>query len=216
MKYDRIQDTFRYITPGLYLLALILAMNFDAIKNDKSLQDAISRFSAIIIVLLPFVGFVFGYFIECIMAWVERLLYAIRLPRPSRVVLNGECCLYIIDDDVRKRITHGVKVDNKQANRYQQLAKQQVGDKEVISRGYNQSIMARHIFGAQLLGSIYYLAFAGGWSVCHLIYALLIVCLVGFFWYHQTCVYMKNLFAEFGKTLKPKDGAGEIDEDGDR
>lgn len=201
MKYDRIQETFRYITPGLYLLALILVMNFDAIKSDESLKDAISKFSAIIIVLLPFVGFVAGYFIECIMTWVERFLYLIGIPRPSSVVLNGRCSLYVISIDARKAITDGEKVDNKKANRYQQLAKQAVGEKDVVSRGYHQSIMARHILGAQLLGCIYYMAFAGGWSWCNLVYTLLIVLMVGFFWYHQTCVYMKYLFAEYGKTL---------------
>lgn len=201
MKYERIQEMFRYVTPGLYLLALILLMNFDTIKGDESLQDAISKFSAIIIVLLPFVGFVAGYFIECIMTWVERFLYLIGIPRPSRVVLNGKCSLYVISGDARKAITDGEKVDNKEANRYQQLAKQAVGEKDVVSRGYHQSIMARHILGAQLLGCIYYLAFAGGWSWCHLVYTVLIVLVVGFFWYHQTCVYMKYLFAEYGKSL---------------
>ncbi len=201
MKYERIQEMFRYVTPGLYLLALILLMNFDTIKGDELLQDAISKFSAIIIVLLPFVGFVAGYFIECIMTWVERFLYLIRIPRPSRVVLNGKCSLYVISDNARKAITNGEKVDNKEANHYQQLAKQAVGEKDVVSRGYHQSIMARHILGAQLLGCIYYLAFAGGWSWCHLVYTVLIVLVVAFFWYHQTCVYMKYLFAEYGKSL---------------
>lgn len=201
MKYERIQEMFRYVTPGLYLLALILLMNFDTIKGDELLQDAISKFSAIIIVLLPFVGFVAGYFIECIMTWVERFLYLIRISRPSRVVLNGKCSLYVISDDARKAITNGEKVDNKEANHYQQLAKQAVGEKDVVSRGYHQSIMARHILGAQLLGFIYYLAFAGGWSWCHLVYTVLIVLVVAFFWYHQTCVYMKYLFAEYGKNL---------------
>ena len=201
MKYERIQEMFRYVTPGLYMLALILWVNFDTIKGDELLQDAISKFSAIIIVLLPFVGFVAGYFIECIMTWVERFLYLIGIPRPSRVVLNGKCSLYVISGDARKAITDGENVDNKAANRYQQLAKQEVGEKDVVSRGYHQSIMARHILGAQLLGCIYYLAFAGGWSWCHLVYTVLIVLVVGFFWYHQTCVYMKYLFAEYGKSL---------------
>ena len=201
MKYERIQETFRYVTPGLYLLAMVLVMNFDVIKGDDLLKDTLSKFSAIIIVLSPFVGFVAGYFIECIMTWVERFLYWIRIPRPSRVVLNGEYDLYVISGEVRTKITGGEKVDNNKANRYQQLAKQTVGENDVVSRGYHQSIMARHILGAQLMGCIYYLAIAGGWSWCHLLYAVLIVLMVGFFWYHQTCVYMKYLFAEYGKIL---------------
>lgn len=197
MKYERIQETFRYITPGLYLLALILVMNVEVIKSEEFLKEVISGFSAVIIVLLPFVGFVVGYFIECIMTWVERFLYWIGIPRPSRVILNGKCDLYVISDEARKAIIGEEKVDNKNANRYQQLAKQAVGENEVVSRSYHQSIMARHILGAQLLGGIYYLAFAGGWSWCHLVFVVLVVLVVGFFWYHQTCVYMKYLLAEY-------------------
>lgn len=198
MKYDRIQETFRYITPGLYLLALILVVNFSTIESDGELLDAIAKFSAIIILLLPFVGFVVGFFIECAMTWVERGLYLIGCSRPSRVVLNGKCNLYVIDDNVRRKITNGENVNNRKASRYQQLAKQVVGEKDVVNRFYHQSIMARHILGAQIIGSIYYLVFAGGWSWLHLLYAVLVVLVAGFFWYHQTCVYMKYLFAEYG------------------
>lgn len=201
MKYDRIQEMFRYVTPGLYLLALVLVVNFKEISGNEALKDSISKFSAIIIVLLPFVGFVFGYFIECLMACLERILYWFGVARPSCIVLNGECSLYVIADDVRQKITEGIYVKNKKANEFQQIAKQAVGDKEVVSRGYYQSIMARHILGAQLLASIYWLGFSGGWSVCHLVWAVVILALLIFFWYHQTCVYMKYLFAEYGKTL---------------
>ena len=202
MKYDRIQEMFRYITPGLYFLALVLIVNFDTISGNEQLKDSITKFSAIIIVLLPFVGFVLGYFIECIMACLERFIYLVGFPRPSRVVLNGKNCLYYLSDEARESITKGASVKNKEANRYQQIAKQMVGDKEIVSRCYYQSIMARHILGAQLLASIYYLTTAGGWSWCHFTWVMAILLLLTFFWYHQTCVYMKYLFAEYGKTLK--------------
>lgn len=202
MKYDRIQEMFRYVTPGLYLLALVLVVNFKTISGNEALKDSISKFSAIIIVLLPFVGFVFGYFIECLMACLERFFYWIGVPRPSRIVLNGKCSLYVIAEDVRRKITEGLHVNNKKSNEYQQIAKQKVVDKDVVSRGYYQSIMARHILGAQLLASIYWLGFAGGWSWCHLVWSVAILTLLILFWYHQTCVYMKYLFAEYGKTLQ--------------
>lgn len=203
MKYDRLQETFRYITPGLYFGSLILIVNIDSISGNELLKDTISKFSAIIVVLLPFVGFVFGYFIECIMSLVERFFYWVHIPRPSCVVLNGKCSLYILNEDARAAITRNSTVNNKSANHHQQLAKQAVADKEKVSTWYYQSVMARNILGAQLLATIYYLAFAGGWSWCHLVYALLILAVVGFFWYHQTCVYMKYLFAEYGKKLIP-------------
>lgn len=91
---------------------------------------------------------------------------------------------------------------NKKANEFQQIAKQAVGDRDVVSRGYYQSIMARHIWGAVLIASIYYLAFAGGWTWCHFVWVAVVLIVLTFFWYHQTCVYMKYLFAEYGKTLQ--------------
>lgn len=164
MKYDRIQEMFRYITPGLYFLALFLIVNFDTVSNNEQLRDTITKFSAIIIVLLPFVGFVIGYFIECLMACFERFLYLIRIPRPSRVVLNGRVQLYVLEEKVRVSITNGKSVNNKEANSYQQVAKQIIGDNEIISRYYYHSIMARHICeesgGQELLYTIYFLTFA--------------------------------------------------------
>lgn len=201
MKYDRIQEMLKYITPGLYFMALMLLVHFEEISGNKNLKETITDFSSIIIVLLPFVGFVLGFFIECLMAWLERILYWIGVPRPSRVVLNGKCCLYVIDNAKRQTITGGKAMNNKSANRCQQIAKQAVADKEVITRCYYQSILARHILGAQLLASIYYLAFAGGWSWYHFIWATVFLLVLAFFWYHQTCVYMKYLFAEYGKIV---------------
>lgn len=201
MKYERIQELFRYITPGLYLLALVLIANFEALCGNDKLRDTIAKFSSIIILLLPFVGFVIGYFIECLMAWIERLLYWFGIPRPSKVVLNGKCSLYVVDNDILKRVNKGSTVKNKDANKYQQIAKQMVGGKEVVLRYYYQSIMARHILGAQLLASIYYFCFKDRWTWTLLGCCVVIIALLIFFWYHQTCVYMKYLMAEYGKFL---------------
>lgn len=203
MKYDRFQETLRYITPGLFLMALILIIHFEDIVDNVLISDTIAKFSAIIIVLLPFVGFVLGFFIECFMTVVERFLYWIGIPRPSRIILRGRSKVYMLKDDLRMVILDGANVtDNDVSNRYQQVAKQIVGDNEIVSRHYYQSIMSRHIFGSQLLASVYYLAFAGGWSWLHFLYAMIIIALLFFFWYHQSCVYMKYLFAEYGKSLK--------------
>lgn len=202
MKYDRIQEMFRFITPGIYFLALVLLINFDKIRIDKTTQDVLSCLSAIIVLLLPFVGFVVGFFIECLMTWIERLLYCVGVSRPSRKVLHGTSELYKLDEKLRRAIVGENQVNsNRESNEYQQIAKQYVGDDSVISRFYHFSIMARHIFGAQLMASIYYLAFADGWSWPNLIWALLILLILFVFWYHQNCVYMKYLFAEYGKKI---------------
>lgn len=202
MKYDRIQEMLRYITPGLYLFALLLVINFDLISDNPKVRDTIVAFSAIIIVLIPFVGFVVGYFIECLMTMMERFVYWIHIPRPSKVVLNGSRKSYIIENDLRMKILNGVAcVDNDTANRCRQIAKQVVGVNDIVDRYYYQSIMARHILGAQIMGSVYYLVFAGGWSWCHLIWSIVIIAILTYFWYHQNCVYMKYLFFEYGKKL---------------
>ena len=202
MKYERMQELFRYVTPGLYMLALVLLVNFEKISGNEALKDTIARFSAIIIMLLPFVGFVLGYFIECLMACLERIFYGIGVPRPSRVVLNGKCNWYVIAGDVRRKLTGGGRVKNQKSNEIQQIAKQAVAKDEVVTRCYYQSIMSRHILGAHLLASIYWLGFAGGWAWSHFAWTIVVLSFLTFFWYHQTCVYMKYLFAEYGKTLK--------------
>lgn len=200
MKYERIQEMFRYITPGLYLLALVLVINFEKIAGVPDILDALKDLSAIIIVLLPFVGFVLGYFIECVMTLIERGLYGIGVPRPSRIVLGGKCKQYVLADDILTAVLNGGSVrSNDDSNKYQQTAKQKVGANDIVTRHYYISIMARHILGAQLTISIYYLGFAGGWSWWNLAGAVVMVALLAYFWYHQNCVYMKYLFAEYGK-----------------
>lgn len=202
MKYDRIQEVLRYITPGLYLLALLLVVNFDVIqKNEKTLTAA----SAIIVVLIPFVGFVAGYFVECLMTVIERFLYWIQVPRPSKVVLNASRRSYLLEEAARRKILCGSgEVDNKTANRYRQEAKQVVGLNELVDRYYYQSIMARHILGAQIIATVYYFVVAESWSWCHSSLAIIVIALLACFWYHQNCVYMKYLFSEYGKTIKEK------------
>lgn len=202
MKYDRIQETFRFITPGIYFLALVLLINFDKIRIDKSTQDVLSCLSSIIVLLIPFVGFVVGFFIECIMTWFEQLIYSLGISRPSRKVLHGTSELYKLDEKLRRAIVGENEVNtNKDSNEYQQIAKQYVGDDPVVLRFYHFSIMARHIFGAQLFASIYYLVFADGWSWLNMIGALFILLILFVFWYRQNCVYMKYLFAVYGKSI---------------
>ena len=205
MNYDRIQEAFRFITPGLYFLALLLIANLYKFRNDTDYVNTIEKLSSVIIVLLPFVGFVVGFMIESIMTWIERCLYWIGISRPSRKVLHGNSERYVLDERIRDAILKGEKVnDNKRANYFQQVAKQHIGNNELVSRFYHHSIMARHIVGAQLLASVYYFAFGGEWIWWHFFIALSILVLLSIFWYHQNCVYMKYLFAEYGKQLLAK------------
>lgn len=205
MNYDRIQETFRFITPGLYFLALVLLINFGRIQIDEPARESLSSLSAIIVTLLPFVGFVVGVFIECIMTWLERGLYWIGLPRPSLIVLRGESELYKLDENLREAIIGDKRVNsNKVSNEFQQVAKQYVGDNSIVVRFYHHSIMARHILGAQFLASVYLLTIAGEWSWIIFILVVSVLFLLSLFWFHQNCVYMKYLFAEYGKLLLSK------------
>ena len=198
MKFDRIQELMRYITPGLFLIALMLFVFSD---EFLAVVGYLEKFSAIIVVLLPFMGFVVGYLIECIMTWIERGLYWLGIARPSKHILFKARRLYVLEDKARaeiRKLREGD--DNRAANYLQQIAKQSIGDKEVVSRHYYLSIMSRHIWGAFLIAGVSYL-FSTEFLWLKLFVFVLIMLVLGFFWYHQTCVYMKYLFAEYGKAL---------------
>lgn len=204
MKFDRIQDLMRYITPGLFLIALMLFVFFDDFLTVAGLLE---KFSAAVVVLLPFVGFVVGYLIECVMTWVERGLYWFGIARPSKHILFKERQLYVLENRTRAEIRKLKEGNsNRTANYLQQIAKQSVGDKEVVSRHYYLSIMSRHIWGAFFIAGVSYLVFVK-WSWSNLVVIALIMFTLGGFWYHQTCVYMKYLFAEYGKVLLDKKSA---------
>ena len=84
----RFQDIMKMIIPGLYLMAMILVLEIsrsDFVIDTSKLKDL----SAIVVLLIPFVGFVVGYFVECITAGLEHVLYALGFRRPSKNILNG-------------------------------------------------------------------------------------------------------------------------------
>ena len=63
----RFQDIMKMIIPGLYLMAMILVLEIsrsDFVIDISKLKDL----SAIVVLLIPFVGFVVGYFVECIVS----------------------------------------------------------------------------------------------------------------------------------------------------
>lgn len=207
MKYDGIQGTLRYITPGLYFLALALLIYFNDTEHKyfldaQRVQGFVQNNSAILVVLLPFVGFVIGLFIEGMMVWVERGVYLTGISSPARKILHGTTRYYYLDDELRKRILKRTEInDNKNATIYYQRARQKVGDNTLVARYYEHAMMARHIFGAQLLASAYYLSLGGGWSVLHLVLCLIFLGFIGAYTYHLLCEYMGFLFAESAKQL---------------
>lgn len=59
----RLQDIMKMIIPGLYLMALVLGYEF--LCSDFDIDTAkLKDLSAIVVLLIPFVGFVVGYFVS--------------------------------------------------------------------------------------------------------------------------------------------------------
>ena len=84
----RLQDIMKMIIPGLYLMAMILV--YEISNSDFGIDiSKLKDLSAIVVLLVPFVGFVIGYFVECITAGLEHGWYALGLRRPSKNILRG-------------------------------------------------------------------------------------------------------------------------------
>ena len=58
----RLQDIMKMIIPGLYLMALVLG--YEILYSDFDIDTSkLKDLSAIVVLLIPFVGFVSGYFV---------------------------------------------------------------------------------------------------------------------------------------------------------
>ena len=130
----RTQEILRMIIPGLYLIAMLLILiliggewNVINDTDKKTIIDVLKGASNVVVLLLPFLGFVAGYLIECIMSFGERLLYIIGMRRPSKVVLIGSN-LYILGNlsDIRKELAIEGKITNSKAGEALQKAKQKI------------------------------------------------------------------------------------------
>lgn len=78
----------KMIIPGLYLTALILG--YEILNSNFDIDTSKWKdLSAMVVLLIPFVGFVLGYFVECVTAGIEHGWYALRWRRPSKNILKG-------------------------------------------------------------------------------------------------------------------------------
>ena len=219
MKFDNIQGTLRFITPGLYLLILLLFIFWGDLQKSQEIIDFISKNNTLLVIVVPFVGFVLGYLIEGIMVWLERGAYKLGISSPERKVLNGTTKYYHLKDDLRETVlntdpekysvfkTGWNTKKNEVAYLYMQEAKQTIGDNSVAERYLNHSIMARHILGAQIIASICFLvraALLNEWSWLLFSVGLFLFLVTLFYYYHLSCDYMDYLFAEYGKELQKK------------
>ena len=198
----RLQDFIRLIIPGLYVCTIFLFCEL-VIKKDVFNINLIKDLSSIFILLIPFVGFVIGYFIECFMALAEHRAYKWNLPRPSRRLIKGATSYPIANLNKITTKFHVTpdQVTNKLANEICQEAKQSI-DRGKVEDFRNNSILARNLLGAQLIVTIYVFCYLNEFCNTTITIILIIILFVfGRYWWHHNCVYIKYVLAEYAKIL---------------
>jgi len=198
----RLQDFIRYIIPGLYVVALICGWLY-VFGNYQFDIERISRVSGIIIVLIPFVGFVIGYFVESLMAIIEHLFYLLGGRRPSKTVLMGSLKMYSVEGKDRILEHHKVKankISNIKAGEILQSAKQLI-NRGAVEAFRDNAILSRNIFGGHLMVTIV-LLFLGNYRTPIFLYVSIVSLLLFFlYWCHHNHVYVKYVFAEYVKYI---------------
>ena len=198
------------IIPGLYFITLCLGISVDLeiIRIDEAtplFKLLTSTFANVIVILLPFLGYIVGYIINICSSYMERLVYRSNiLKRPSQIVLgfNEDYRL----KDVSKILAHyGINEVNEQtAHKAFLLAKEEISQSDRINTHFEQSTFARNIAGVQLLFTLIAFAsmfFGGLYSLISFVISavLCVICLYN--WRRQSCVYAKYVFSELEKNL---------------
>lgn len=198
------------IIPGLYFITLCLGTSVDLgiIRIDEAtpfFKLLTSTFANVIVILLPFLGYIVGYIINICTSYIERVVYRIKkLKRPSQIVLgfNEDYRL----KDVSKILAHyGINEVNEQtAHKAFLLAKEEITQSDRINTHFEQSTFARNIAGVQLLYTLIAFVsmfFGGLYSLISFVISavLCVICLYN--WRRQSCVYAKYVFSELEKKI---------------
>lgn len=198
------------IIPGLYFITLSLGISVDLeiIRIDEEtpfFKLLTSTFANVIVILLPFLGYIVGYIINICSSYMERLVYRIKkMKRPSQIVLgfNEDYRL----KDVSKILAHyGINEVNEQtAHKAFLLAKEEISQSDRINTHFEQSTFARNIAGVQLLYTLIAFVsmfFGGLYSLISFVISavLCVICLYN--WRRQSCVYAKYVFSELEKNM---------------
>lgn len=206
----KFSDILRMIIPGLYFITLCLGTSVDLgiIRIDEAtpfFKLLTSTFANVIVILLPFLGYIVGYIINICTSYIERVVYRIKkLKRPSQIVLgfNEDYRL----KDVPKILAHyGINEVNEQtAHKAFLLAKEEITQSDRINTHFEQSTFARNIAGVQLLYTLIAFVsmfFGGLYSLISFVISavLFVICLYN--WRRQSCVYAKYVFSELEKNL---------------
>lgn len=206
----KFSDILRMIIPGLYFITLSLGISVDLeiIRIDEEnpfFKLLTSTFANVIVILLPFLGYIVGYIINICSSYMERLVYRIKkMKRPSQIVLgfNEDYRL----KDVSKILAHyGINEVNEQtAHKAFLLAKEEITQSDRINTHFEQSTFARNIAGVQLLYTLIAFVsmfFGGLYSLISFVISavLCVICLYN--WRRQSCVYVKYVFSELEKNM---------------
>ncbi len=215
----KFSDILRMIIPGLYFITLSLGISVDIeiIRIDKAtpfFKLLTSTFANVIVILLPFLGYIVGYIINICSSYIERVVYRRKImKRPSQIVLgfNEDYRL----KDVSKILAHYVinEVNEQTAHKAFLLAKEEISQSDRINTHFEQSTFVRNIAGVQLLFTLIAFAsmfFGGLYSLISFVISLLLSLVCLYNWRRQSCVYAKYVFSELEKNLqKPGlDGTG--------
>lgn len=203
-------DILRMIIPGLYFITLSLGISVDLeiIRIDEAtpfFKLLTSTFANVIVILLPFLGYIVGYIINICSSYIERVVYRRNImKRPSQIVLgfNEDYRL----KDVSKILAHyGINEVNEQtAHKAFLLAKEEISQSDKINTHFEQSTFARNIAGVQLLFTLIAFAsmfFGGLYSLISFVISLLLSLVCLYNWRRQSCVYAKYVFSELVKNL---------------
>lgn len=199
----RLQDLIKLIIPGLYVMAFVVGWKL-LLSNNTIDMSKIKDVTSIIVLLIPFVGFIVGYLVECVMSASEHIFYLLGGRRPSKTILsNGLWSLYVFNSANTILTKHGISgsISNTKANEILQIAKQSI-EREKVEVFRLNSMLARNIFGSQLFLTILY-GFASDYFYKDgYFYISLAVSLLFFlYWFHHTHIYVKYVLAEYEKTL---------------
>lgn len=206
----KFSDILRMIIPGLYFITLSLGIcvDLEIIRIDEEppfFKLLTSTFANVIVILLPFLGYIVGYIINICSSYMERLVYRIKkMKRPSQIVLgfNEDYRL----KDVSKILAHyGINEVNEQTtHKAFLLAKEEISQSDRINTHFEQSTFARNIAGVQLLYTLIAFVsmfFGGLYSLISFVISavLSVICLYN--WRRQSCVYAKYVFSELEKNM---------------
>lgn len=206
----KFSDILRMIIPGLYFITLCLGICVDLriIQIDEAtpfFKLLTSTFANVVVMLLPFLGYIVGYVINICSSFMERFVYRRNiLRRPSQIVLgfNEDYRL----KNVSKVLSHYniSEVNEQTSHKAFLLAKEEIAQSDRINTHFEQSTFARNIAGAQLVYTLvaFIAMFCGGlYSLISFIVSTVLSFICIYNWRRQSCVYAKYVFSELEKNL---------------